>query len=406
MDKRRILFITLFSAAIVLIIYGLYYFFWRKPLVSVTPEQPAVTGPAPSGALPLAPAGTQPGKAAGEGQVAPSALTISPVARGGITAAPEAFTGTAISPVSAGGNSVNFYDPKQAKFFRLTPDGKTEQLSSKSFYNVQNVVWSAQGDKGIIEYPDNTKLFYDFNTGKQATLPKHWEGFSFDPQGEHITAKSEAIDPDNRWLLISNPDGSGAKSLLPLGENGDKVSLSWSPAGGVIGFSRTGSALGFARQEIIPLGENNERLNPLVVEGLDFRPKWTPDGNKLVYSVFNSENEYAPTLWITNAQGDAMGSGRRKLDVTTWADKCAFKDDNTMICAVPDSLPEGSGLEPRVAYDSPDTVYKIDLNTGMKSVLAVPEGGISMGNLLLSADKSTLYFTDNQTGKLRTMRLE
>lgn len=404
MDKRKLLFITIFSAAIVLIIYGLYYFFWRKPLV-VGPEQPVVTAPIAPGALPLAPAGLQPGKVTGEVPAAPG-LVISPVARGGITAAPEVFAGTAISPSPSTGNGINFYDPAQAKFFRLTPDGKTEQLSSKSFYNVKNVVWSPKSDKGIIEYPDDTKLFFNFNTGQQATLPKHWEGFSFDPQGERITAKSEAIDPDNRWLLISNPDGSGAKPLLPLGENGDRVALDWSPAGGVIGFSRTGNALGFARQQIIPLGENNERLNPLIVEGLDFRPKWAPNGDKLVYSTFNSDNDYAPTLWITNAQGDAMGSGRRKLNVATWADKCAFKDNNTMICAVPNSLPEGAGLEPRVAYESPDTLYKIDLNTGMKNVLAVPEGNMSMGNLLLSEDKSTLYFTDNQTGKLRTMRLE
>lgn len=403
------IFITLFSLAVLLIIYGLYYFFWRQPVTQLV-EAPAQVGNGkgvPTTGLPTAKEG-QPGVITPT--VPSTAVTlppISPVARGGLTAAPTLTTGAVLQPaLAAGGQKLNFYDPAQGKFYRVGPDGKPQLMSNTSFYNVSKVTWSKQNDKGIIEYPDSSKILFDFNTGKQVTLPKHWQDFDFSSQSDQIAAKSIGTDPENRWLMVANADGSGARTVLPLGENADKVHVSWSPAGGVLGFSETGQALGLARQEIIPLGANQEIFRPLIVEGRDFRSEWSTSGDKLVYSVYNSDNNFAPTLWITNAQGDQMGTGRRKLNLATWADKCTFVDNDSLICAVPQDLPTGAGLQPDIAKDYPDSLYKIDLQTGAKSLLATTEEKISMGNLVVSKDKSALYFTDNNTGVLHTMKLQ
>lgn len=403
MDKKRLLLIALFIVVTVGIAYALYYVFLKKPAAPPVAEKPAITAPAP-GALPTA------GVGAPTPALPPTAVALPKAAltaQGGLTQTTALTSGQALfATVSSDGKNANYYDPTSGKFFRVTPNGQAAQLSSQTFADAQKVTWSAQNDKAIIEYPDNSKILYNFTTQKQATLPKHWEEFSFSSQGDKIAAKSIGISPENRWLVIANPDGSEAKTVEALGNNADKVKVSWSPAGGVIAFAATGDALGFARKEIIPLGPNNENYKPLVVEGLSFEPKWTPDGAKLVYSTFNADSNYAPTLWFTEAQGDNMGVNRHKLNINTWADKCTFADNDTVYCAVPNNLEKGVGFVPELAKSSPDTLYKIDLKTNLKNVVAVPEGNLSMANLTISADKSIIYFTDNLTGQLHQMKLK
>jgi hypothetical protein len=406
MDRRKILFITVFSLAILLIIYGLYYFFWRKPVeapLGARPEEAAVN--APSAGLPTAGVGAPPGAAVNAPPEGPGVLPPSAIAKGGVTLAPLVVQGPVFKPILGAAGRLNYYDPAGGKFYRVGADGQAKLLSSKSFYNVKNVVWSPESDKGIIEYPDNSKIFYDFTTGRQVTLPKHWESFSFTPQGDRVVGKSLGVDPENRWLMVANPDGSEARAVLPLGDNADKVQVAVSPAGGVLAFSDTGK-LGGGRKEIIPLGENNERYNPLVVEGYGFQPRWSTAGDKLVYSVYNNDSDYKPELWITNAQGDKMGTGRRKLDVATWADKCVFQDNDTVICAVPQDLPTGAGLQPELGKEYADSIYKIDLRTGLKNLLATPDKRMSLTNLIVSPDKTALYFSNANSGELHTMKLQ
>ncbi len=406
MDRRKIIFITIFSLAILAIIYGLYYFFYRKPVqapVGVAPAEEAVN--APAGGLPSAGIGVPPGFAVNAPPAGPAILPPSAVAKGGITLAPTLVPGPVLKPFLGATGKLNYYDPAQGKFYRVGTDGQPKLMSTRTFYNVQNVTWSPQSDKGIIEYPDNSKIFYDFNTGRQVTLPKHWEGFDFAPQGDKVVAKSIGVDPENRWLMVANPDGSEARAILPLGDNADKVQVAVSPAGGVLAFSDTGK-LGGGRKEIIPLGENNEKFNPLVVEGYGFQPKWSTSGDRLVYSVYNNTSDYKPELWITNAQGDKMGTGRRKLDVVTWAEKCVFQDNDTVICAVPQDLPTGAGLQPELGKEYADSIYKIDLKTGLKNLLATPDTRMSLNNLIVSPDEATLYFTDANSGELHTMKLQ
>ena len=402
MDKKRILLIALFIIVTVAIAYGLYYVFLKKPAAAPVTIKPPIT--APTGGLPVAKEGVP------TPTLPPTAVALpkaAPTAQGGLTQTTALTSGQArFSTVSSDGKNANYYDPNSGKFFRVTPNGQATQLSSQTFADAQKVTWSTQNDKAIIEYPDNSKILYNFTTQKQATLPKHWEDFSFSAQGDKIAAKSIGVSVENRWLVIANPDGSEAKTIEPLGKNVDKVKVSWSPAGGVIAFAAIGDALGFARKEIIPLGPNNENYKPLVVEGMSFEPKWAPDGGKLIYSTFNADSNYAPTLWFTEAQGDNMGANRHKLNINTWADKCTFADNETVYCAVPDVLEKGVGFVPELAKSSPDTLYKVDLKTNLKNMVAVPEGNLSMSNLIISADKSTLYFTDNLTGQLKQMKLK
>lgn len=402
LNFRNILLIIL---GIILVIGGgfaIYFFFFRAPAPEVIPEEEIEV---PITELPEAEVGVPPEEVE---VVVPTELEASPVAIGGLTQV-ETITPAAIvsnATLSGDGQGVNYYDALSGQFSKVLPDGSIQTLTDDTFYNVDNVAWAADGNSAIIEYPDGSNIVYDFQTKKQITLPKHWEDFDFSPQGDQIVAKSMGLDPDNRWLIVSDRDGSNAQAIEPLGNNADKVQVSWSPNNQVIATSRTGQPMGINRQQILLVGKNQENFPGLTVEGWGFDYQWSPTGDRMLYDVYNMDNNYNPTLWIVDASGSNIGLNRRYLKVNTWADKCSFADSNTLYCAVPDYLPEGAGLQPELADDIPDTIYKIDVTTGKKSTVGKPEDASTIKQLTISADGKYLFYVDQLTNQLNQMRLK
>ncbi len=299
--------------------------------------------------------------------------------------------------------SMQFYNESDGKFYRLGADGKAQTLSDQEFVGASNIVWSPTDDKAIIEFPDGSKIRYNFTTKEQVTLPKHWEDFAFSPAGDKIVAKSIGLDVDNRWLVIANEDGTKAKTIEPLGENGADVISSWSPNNQSIAMYVKGSD--FNRKEILFIGQNGENFKSITTEGRGFEPKWSPNGSELLYSVYSSDNDYKPTLWLTSAQGDTIGANRRLVGLNTWAEKCTYAG-SAVFCAVPQSLERGAGLFPELSDNTPDLLYRIDPQTGIKSPISLDGGSYSMQNLSVSPDGSYLYFTDTSTNRLRRIRLK
>ena len=258
----------------------------------------------------------------------------------------------------------------------------------------------------MIEFPDGSNVVYNFETQVQVTLPSHWEDFEFSPNGSEILTKSMAIDPNSRWLIITSDDGTRTTGVNALGNNADKVQLNWSPNEQVVAFSDTGPAQsGFSRKMIIPIGKNEENFQGLVVEGVGYESKWSPRGDTILYSVSGELNKYKPMLWVVEGSGNDMGDQRRSLGVETWVDKCTFSSATAVVCAVPQELPNNSGIQEALAADSYDHVYQIDLNSGASSLLAIPETEMQMENLTISNDGGTLYFTNAFTGVLNMIQL-
>jgi len=306
------------------------------------------------------------------------------------------------SNISTSGQ-MRFYNENDGKFYKIDETGKAVALADKKFVGAQNVTWSETSNKAIIEFPDGSKIRYNFDTKEQVTLPKHWQDFAFSPSGDKIVAKSMALDPDNRWLVVSNDDGSQAKQIEELGENGDKVISSWSPNNQTVAMYVEN--IDFDRKEVYFIGQNKENFKTIVTEGRGFEPQWSPRGDELLYSVYSSRSEYKPELWITNAQGDNIGANRRPLEINTWANKCTFSS-SSLYCAVPQSLEKGSGMFPELANNTPDILYRIDPSTGNKEMINLGNSSYTMKNLTVSPDGSYLYFTDSSTNRLRRIKLK
>lgn len=339
--------------------------------------------------------------------VPPATLPVAPkIAQGGPTETTQltahAVKGTVLS---SDGRTLAYWNETDGKFYRIGPDGTITKLSDRRFFNVDTVTWAPGARRAVLEYPDGANVMYDFERDRQVTLPRHWEDFDFSPSGDELVSKSIGVNPNNRWLVISSADGSAAKTIEPLGENADKVTVAWSPNDQVIAFAATGQAQGFDTSEIYLVGKNGENFKSLIVEGRDFRPQWSSDGRRVLYSVYNSQNGYRPTLWITDAQGESIGANRRSIGLNTWADKCTFTDATTAYCAVPTSLQEGIGFQPTLARDIPDQIFRVNIETGTKTLVGSPLEGASVSNPSVSADGRYLFYTDARTGVLREMQL-
>ena len=317
----------------------------------------------------------------------------------------QQLTATAIvSPTMIDGAGIAFYNPTDGRFYKMDSSGELIAMSLAQFPDAETVVFADSADIVAIEFPDGSNIIYDFETQEQTTLPNHWEDFDFSSDGEEVVSKSISSDPTQSSLVITSSDGSQTQVIAPIGTNADKVSVNWSTNNNVVGFSETGSSnLGFGRYEIYIIGSDGEESGNLIVEGGNFSAIWSPTSSKILYSVAWTANNERPSLWIVNGTGD-IGSDRESLGVETWVEKCTFKNDTTVICAVPDQIPDGAGLDHRLV-NSIDSLYEINLNTGSTKLLGYPVLDLEMSNLFVSDDDSILYFTD-QYDRLNYMQLK
>ncbi|MFA6547582.1 MAG: hypothetical protein WCT11_01405 [Candidatus Magasanikbacteria bacterium] len=396
---KRILLIIALLVVAALIGFGLYTLFKKAttptvPSAEITPEQAGQLPGAGERIMTTTAEKREGGQLERGVETAP--LPIPQVTPGGyFQAAPvNKLTSDFVTyPGFSQAGNMRYYNSADGKFYRLTSDGQIKSLSDQTFYNVSNATWASKNDKAVLEYPDGSKIVYDFEKQKQTTLPKHWQEFSFSPDGAQIAAKSIGLSPENRWLVTVNDDGSGTTLVEPMGNNADKVQIDWSPSRQTVAFSQTGEALGGERREVLFVGLHGENFKSTVVEGLGFQPQWSPTGQKLLYSVYSTRSDFKPELWITDSYGDSIGNNRQMLKLNTWADKCTFAGDSTLFCAVPRDLPQGAGIMPEVATYNNDDMYKIDLKTGLKTNVSLG-GDYSIKNINYDQAKNKVFFTD------------
>ena len=393
--------------------YFLYILFFKPPASTVIPpdEKEKEIGGIPGSGLPIAQQGgpdiPEPTDPAELPQIVqPPAKKIDEQAKGDVTQITDFTDQPTMDPqLDPNGSDIKYYNQDDGLFYRVNQDGEVTPLSSKVFHNIKKATWSPTQNKAILEYPDGANIIYNFDKQKQITMPKHWENFNFAPNGDKITMKSIGLDTNNRWLAVVDSDGSNAQQIESIGINADSVYPSWSPNNQTIALYTKG--IDFDRQEVFFVGLNNENFKSTIIHGRGFEPKWNTKGDKLLYSVYASNSDFKPTLWSVNAQGEAINSNRKNLDIETWAHKCTFGQEASEIyCAVPRQLQAGAGLAKELSKTTNDDLYKININTGAKKLLAIPEQNYSMSNLIISKNENYLYFTDNATNKLKKVRLK
>ncbi|OGY93592.1 MAG: hypothetical protein A2406_04470 [Candidatus Komeilibacteria bacterium RIFOXYC1_FULL_37_11] len=406
MDKKKIFLVIGFIVLVLGLGLALYWVFF-KPTIPITPTDNFNAGNLPgigNGNIPIV---NENINAPDQGLPWQQYIKdkVSDVASGGLTKVSEVSENEVRGLTSSPGG-LQYYDDNEQKFYRITDSGTVEELSSQLFYQVEDVTWAGSGDKAILEYPDGSNILYNFKNGQQVTLPKELEDFSFDASDSQIAAKWMGSSEEDNWVVASNDDGSGMYLIQPLGDQAHNTFVSFSPDNQVAVMHR--KYVDAQRQEVYPIGLHGETFKAFTVAGAGFEYDWSPEGNSLVYSVYNETSNYNPNLWVTNGSSSELGDIKVSLNISTWPDKCAFVGEDIMYCAVPQGLPRGAGLYPEIADRYPDNFYYINLNSGSKNLIASPvgeSGSYTAHNLFVSNDQSTLYFTD-QNGNLQSIKLK
>jgi hypothetical protein len=326
------------------------------------------------------------------------------IASGGITKTDLVIQKPTFRPTMNSQNNLSFFDLRDNKFYRLDEAGNLVNLSERSFPNTVDVTWAPEGNKAVIKNVNGSKIIYNFDTQKQVSLPNHWDDFSFSPDGNQLTGKSIGNDSSNRWLITFDDTGSNAKTLENLGNNHDKVYPNWSPNNQMVAMWTRG--IDFNRQNVFFVGQHGENFKSTVIEGRGFQPKWSETGERLLYSVYSSDTDMNPNLWVVKAEADSIGQERTNLNLATWAEKCSFIGNSDIYCAVPENLPAGAGLIPEIAKNSADNLYHINLSTGEKNLIAIPEKAVNISQVMVNSQQDILYFTDNTTGQLYSINLK
>ena len=406
-QTKKILFAAFFVVFSIGTGYALYYFFFRPVVVPVSTETPQdqyggelgaagqrgqVTSTTPGGEGTLPTAGTTAGTTGAQTATAPTDVSL---LRDSVTQA------TSMGP----DGSTRFYDPATGKFYRVNPDGSITELSARQFYNVEQISWGNTQNEAILQFPDGSNIYYDFDNQRQTTLPAHWEDFHFAPNSSDVVAKSMGLDQDNKFLITAKADGTEQTALYHMGDNADLVTPSWSPNNQVVGFSQTGDPQPDNGQAVVLLGKNHEEFKSLKVPGRGFQPLWSPSGKQLLYSAYHDRDQMKPMLWVSDASGDDINNNRRRLNLNTWADKCAWQDEKTLICGVPQYLPMGAGLDESSADGIPHDVYLVDLISGISKKISSDDQTHALRKPILSTDGTKLTFTDAVTGKLYSYTL-
>lgn len=393
-----------FLVAVGALAVGMYLLFWRPaPTVQDgTQTTPTITGGL-EGAEDAGDRGTAPEET---GETEESALPqADEVASGGATLTQLLTNVDVLSPTLTASGSIAYYDPTDGRFYTINDDGDVEKLAEARFPEAESVTFASDASAAVIEFPDGSNVIYGFDSGKQVTLPTHWEDFSFSGDASSVASKSIGTDASNRAIVITSADGSNTQTVAVLGSNDDKVDINLSPDNTIVAFSRTGGTLsGFGRYEYYLIGTDGEVVGNLIVEGTNFSAIWSPDGKYILYSVGESSNNERAMLWYADSKGDRNGSTRLRLGVATWVEKCTFASASTLYCAVPQEMVDGGGTTHSLV-DSPDSLYKIDLPSGRTTLVGYPAADAQMFNLTLSDDGDTLYFQD-EYGRINLMKLK
>ena len=163
MNFRKLGLILLFLAVTAGAGYLLYRVFFAP---APTAEQPTTGVPAGAGTgLPTAGTG-RPVTPAVPGGIAPSGTVPSAagseIAAGGKTATQQVISGNVLDAQAGPGGELDFYNQTDGKFYRRLPDGSLQAMSETTFPSVSKVSWSGGNDKAVLEFPDGSKVIYDF----------------------------------------------------------------------------------------------------------------------------------------------------------------------------------------------------------------------------------------------------
>jgi len=393
-QKKRIIY---FSAIVIILIAGVYLA-WRLFISGGAPAQPTgqppITGSVPGFPTPGAPTTPVPGVIG---------TSTTPIA----TLPPEAQKLLQLTDYPVIGPSLNndetkifFYRKEGGGLYTVDFDAKnTEKLAPITVVGLLDATWSPAKDRSAVQYldQDTVKSFLHIGTSTVAVLPPDTRSPAWSPDRKSIAYL--IVKDGIAHLIIADEAGKNPRTVFSnqLRDasiswiTSDKISFTTAPSGRAEGF-----VFSYSRGS----GSFSQVLGPRF--GLTAR--WSPDGSRVLASFTNRAGRN-PQL----ALFDAAGTKLHQLSVITLPDKCAWSSDSQdLYCAVPNKTSADTTWPDdylRGELASSDRVIHINPATGDIAPV-LDEGLLSISHLLVTKDKSLLFFINRIDGTLWRYKLK
>lgn len=377
---KKIFFVSASLLAVLVLLWGIYYFSFQKPGQSAQKNQPVAK------TAPQAKSTSSSDSSAGNGKI--TAISEEPV----------------LSPVLSGDDTiVKYYSSENGKTFQVGIDGKNKgTISTKELPDLSLVFWSPDKTKVITKFSQAGAAvrfyFYDYAAGRGVQLKSNIDSIAWESNNK-IFYKYYNPSSKERSLNISNPDGTEWVKILDLDLK--DVRISRVPQTSLVSFWTVPDANTKTILRSASLVGTDDKTLFREKFGADY--KWNGSGTKILMSHTDDADKSKIRLALINN----MGGEYKNLEIPTLAAKCAWSTDNqTVYYALPGSIPDNSVMPNdymEKKFTTADTFWKVDTATGEKNRLIelnkIP-GKLDAMDLFLNADESLLFFTNRVDGKL------
>ena len=392
-NLKKILLILVIILVLALIAFLVYNFFIKKPSDGTTAGG---GGQFPAGGGGAGGAGA--GGGADGGGVNPSpTLKIKAIS-----------TEKVLSPtLSADKTKAIFYSQYNGNVWQVAYDGTgLTRISSAVLDNLAQIIWSPDKKKVISIYKDEEenigKYSYNYTTGKATSLGAYLGdiAWSFDSNKIAYQYTNDITNQNN--ISTANADGTNWKNVLDTRLK--NLNIDW--VGSQIAFWEKPS--GLAPSSLFLLNPLNKSLDKILSNIYGLSLKWSPSGNKILYSKTNAEGK---NIGLYTASKD--GSGEAGVSISTFVEKCVWSQDNrTIFCAIPKNISADSTLPDdfyKGVFVGDDDFVKINLDTGEKTNLLEDwekgDEAYDAMNLFLSPLEDYLFFVNKKDGLLYSIEL-
>lgn len=276
----------------------------------------------------------------------------------------------------------------------------TEKVVYTGQASIIEAVLSPTGDSVVYSYYDsgnNKKHAYlNFRQGESVPITGDLKSAAFSPRGDqaaYLISRRSSSGTDGGGELLISKGGNIVKRALKT-RLGAAV-VDWpSDFISFISYDKNGSG------DLFVLKEDNS-LNKVLAYQYGLSVKWSPSGEKLVFSTKNSNNSD-----IDPASHESLSANRlfyqdiknshtaADLEINTDASKCVWSSEEEIICGVKNQT------------QVKDEFYKIGLNDKTKALVAIPSTNLLTKELILNHSGDALFVLNDIDNRLYVLQLK
>ena len=231
--------------------------------------------------------------------------------------------------------------------------------------------------------------FYDAKNNKRQIYLSFKKNESFEIEGD---LKSAAFSPDGSQAVYFVNKPNGGELLISKGVNIIKRALKTRLDAAIVNWPVNFiSLLSYDKDgygDLFILKDGGE-LNKILSSQRDLNVKWSPSGEKIVFSVKDTNGSENLFYKDVKSNGAIIA-----LNVSTTASKCVWAYEDDIICGVKNQA------------QLKDEFYKINLADKSKTLVATPSTNLLTKELALSRLGDTLFILNDLDSILYALKIK